>query len=150
MWPATGGNATDVMADYWVWWIAAAVLVGLELGTGTFYLLAVGVAFAGGGLAAWLGASMPMQMLIGGVLSVVAVYVAHHWRTKRATRPPLLPLDHGQAVRIDFWNSDGTARVSYRGTQWNAELAHPGGPRADTMYIVNTRGSTLILSDRRP
>jgi len=31
---------------YWVWWALAAILVGAELMTGTFYLLAVGVAFA--------------------------------------------------------------------------------------------------------
>jgi len=36
------------MTDYWTWWILAAVLVGAELVTGTFYLLAVGVAFAVG------------------------------------------------------------------------------------------------------
>ena len=30
---------------YWIWWVLAAVLVGAELFTGTFYLLAVGVAF---------------------------------------------------------------------------------------------------------
>ena len=60
------------MADYWIWWIAAALLVGLELATGTFYLLAVGVAFALGGVAAWLGASLPMQMTIGGTLAVIA------------------------------------------------------------------------------
>jgi membrane protein implicated in regulation of membrane protease activity len=28
------------MNDYWVWWILATLLVGAELLTGTFYLLA--------------------------------------------------------------------------------------------------------------
>ena len=42
------------MSDYWLWWIAATILVGAELVTGTFYLLALGVAFAFGGIAAWL------------------------------------------------------------------------------------------------
>ena len=45
------------MSAYWIWWALAAVLVGAELVTGTFYLLAVGVAFALGGVAAWLGAA---------------------------------------------------------------------------------------------
>ena len=138
------------MADYWIWWIAAALLVGLELATGTFYLLAVGVAFALGGVAAWLGASVPMQMAIGGTVAVVAVLIAHEWRKRRATPAPLLPLEFGQAVRVDRWNADGTARVVYRGTQWDAELAAPETYRAQTMYIVATRGSTLVLSDRRP
>ena len=47
------------MTDYWVWWVAAALLVGLELLLGTFYLLAVGIAFAVGGIVAWTGASAP-------------------------------------------------------------------------------------------
>ena len=138
------------MADYWIWWIAAALLVGLELATGTFYLLAVGVAFALGGVAAWLGASPPMQMMIGGTLAVIAVIVAHQWRKRRATPAPMLPLEQGHAVKVERWNADGTARVVYRGTQWDAEVAKPDTAHADTMYIVATHGSTLVLSDRRP
>ena len=138
------------MADYWIWWIAAALLVGLELATGTFYLLAVGVAFALGGVAAWLGASLPMQMMIGGTLAVIAVIVAHQWRKRRATPVPMLPLEQGHAVKVERWNADGTARVVYRGTQWDAEVAKPDTAHADTMYIVATHGSTLVLSDRRP
>jgi membrane protein implicated in regulation of membrane protease activity len=138
------------MADYWIWWIAAAVLVGSELVTGTFYLLAVGIAFAFGGLAAWFGASVPMQLTIAGVLAVIGITIAHHWRKKRGTPAPMLPLDRGQSVRVDRWNADGTARVVYRGTQWDAELAGPDTARSETMYIVSTRGSTLVLSDRRP
>ena len=38
------------MGGHWVWWSAAAVLVGAELVTGTFYLLAVGIAAAFGGV----------------------------------------------------------------------------------------------------
>ena len=32
------------MSAYWMWWIAAAALIAAELLTGTFYLLAVGIA----------------------------------------------------------------------------------------------------------
>ncbi len=138
------------MADYWIWWIAAALLVGLELATGTFYLLAVGVAFALGGVAAWFGAAFPLQTMIGGTLAVIALAVAHQWRKLRATSAPMHALDRGHAVKVDRWNADGTARVAYRGTNWDAEVASSDTPRADTMYIVATRGSTLVLSDRRP
>ena len=57
------------MADYWIWWILAAILVGAELMTGTFYLLAVGVAFAVGGLAAVLGVALPLQLVVAGVVA---------------------------------------------------------------------------------
>ena len=138
------------MAHFWIWWILAALLIGLELATGTFYLLAVGIAFGLGGAAAWLGASLPMQMIIGGATSAIALGVAHYWRKRVAVAPPMAPLDRGQTVRVHRWNADGTARVEYRGTQCNAELAAPDIARASTMYIVATRGSTLVLSDRRP
>ncbi|HEY3180741.1 MAG TPA: NfeD family protein [Casimicrobiaceae bacterium] len=138
------------MADFWIWWILAALLVGLELATGTFYLLALGLAFLLGGLAAWLGASLTMQMIIGGALSAIALAVAHHWRKRAATSAPMMHLDRGQAVHVEKWNADGTARVEYRGTQWNAEAAAADTVRSATMYIVATRGSTLVLSDRRP
>src|SRR5216110_3152717 len=99
------------MADFWIWWILAALLVGLELATGTFYLLALGVAFALGGVAAWLGASPTMQMIIGGALSGIALGVAHYWRKRVAPSAPMTPLDRGNAVQVHQWNADGTARV---------------------------------------
>jgi membrane protein implicated in regulation of membrane protease activity len=136
------------MAAYWIWWALAVILVGIELMTGTFYLLAVGVAFAAGGLAALLGAALPVQLIIGGVLSVAGTMAAHRWRQQRVPPPPP-SLDLGQSVRILEWKDDGSARVNYRGTQWDAELAAPGVPRAETMYIVGTRGSTLLIADRR-
>ena len=138
------------MADFWIWWILAALLVGLELATGTFYLLALGVAFVLGGVAAWLGASPTMQMIFGGALSAIALATAHHWRKRVSRSTPMTPLDRGHAVHVHKWNADGTARVEYRGTHWNAEVAAPDTVRSATMYIVATRGSTLVLSDRRP
>ena len=58
------------MGAFWIWWIAAAALIGAELLTGTFYLLAVGSAAAIGGLAAWLGVGSAWQFVIAGVLGV--------------------------------------------------------------------------------
>jgi len=138
------------MSVEWIWWIAAAVLIGAELLTGTFYLLAVGIAVALGGVAAWLGAAVPVQFAVAGVLGVALTIAAHRWRLARATPPPQAPLDVGQAVHVTTWNADGTTRVAYRGSTWDAELATPDVPRAETLYIVATRGSVLVLSDRRP
>ena len=137
------------MSADWIWWIAAAVLIGAELVTGTFYLLAVGAAFAIGGIAAWVGLSHPTQFTIAAVAGVVLVWLAHHWRQRRAPPAPQASLDVGQSVRVQGWNPDGTARVNYRGSQWTAELATPDTPRTETMYIVGTRGSVLVVADRR-
>ena len=133
------------MNDYWIWWILATLLIGAELVTGTFYLLAVGIAFAFGGVAAWFGAPLALQLVTAGVLAVIGTMLANRWRRRRGD-PPLLPgLDVGQSVRVEAWQPDGTARVVYRGTRWNGVLASEATPRRDTMYIVATRGSTLVL-----
>lgn len=138
------------MNGYWIWWIAAAVLIGAELLTGTFYLLAIGIAAALGGVVAYLGASVPVQYGVAGVLGVVLTVVAHRWRLARGTPAPQPSLDVGQTARVETWNADGTARVAYRGSTWDAELESSAVPRHETLYIVATRGSVLVLSDRRP
>jgi membrane protein implicated in regulation of membrane protease activity len=138
------------MAAHWVWWILGVVLIGAELITGTFYLLAIGAAFLVGGFAAWLGASTPIQLLVAGLLAFAGSFAAHRWRTRRATPPQQPPLDVGQAVQVQVWHPDGTARVVYRGTHWDAELARPDAGREKTMYIVRTRGSTLVIAPERP
>jgi membrane protein implicated in regulation of membrane protease activity len=135
---------------YWIWWLLAGALVAAELLTGTFFLLALGVAFAVGGLAALAGLSFEIQLLTAGVLSIAGTFLAHRFRRRRAAAPQEPAFDIGQAVRVQAWNPDGTARVAYRGTLWLAEPASPASPRADTMYIVAVRGSTLVIADQRP
>jgi membrane protein implicated in regulation of membrane protease activity len=138
------------MAAYWLWWIFAGLLVAAELFTGTYYLLAVGFAFAVGGLAAWLGVSPELQMAIAGVIALVGTMAAHRWRSTRGTPPPEVPFDVGQSVEVQAWNPDGTARVAYRGSLWTAQLASPDTPRSTSMVIVGMRGSTLVIADRLP
>ncbi len=43
--------------------------------------------------------------------------------TRRRHRKPAL--DVGQEVQVLAWNDNGTARVNYRGTQWDAAVASP-------------------------
>lgn len=137
------------MMLYWIWWVLAAVLIGVELLTGTFYLLAVGFAFVVGGVVAWMDGSLPTQLIVGGVLSVVGVMAAHQWRLRRALPEPQVSLDLGQSVRVQTWRDDGSARVEYRGTQWDAEMAAGEATRAETMVIVGVRGSTLVIAAQR-
>jgi hypothetical protein len=134
------------MSVHWMWWIAAMLLIGAELLTGTFYLLAVGIAVALGGVAAWLGAGVAVQFGIAGVLGVVLTIVAHRWRLGRATPPPQAGLDIGQSVKVPA-GATTAERASRRldvgrGARkrtFRAESSHAG-----------TRGSVLVLSDRRP
>ena len=55
------------MADWMVWLAVAGVLIVLELATGTFYLLMMAIGLAFGALAAWMGATMPVQTITAAV-----------------------------------------------------------------------------------
>jgi membrane protein implicated in regulation of membrane protease activity len=139
------------MVAYWIWWIVGAALVAVELLVGTFYLLVIGVAVACGGVAAWLGAPAPLQWLIAGALGVVGTMGLRRWKRRLMAKTPQQPgLDIGAQVQVMTWGPERTARVSYRGSSWDAELAAPDTPQAETMYISAMRGSVLILVDRRP
>jgi membrane protein implicated in regulation of membrane protease activity len=138
------------MAAYWMWWIVAAALIAAELLTGTFYLLVVGIAVACGGFAAVLGWSVAVQFLTASLLGVAGVIALNRWRQGHSAAPRQNALDVGQMVKVQSWGPDRTARVSYRGSTWDAELAAADTPQAETMYIAAMRGSVLILSDRRP
>jgi membrane protein implicated in regulation of membrane protease activity len=113
------------MTDYWTWWILAALLVGAELVTGTFYLLAVGSAFAVGGVAALLGVGLPLQLVVAGVVAVAATMVAHKWRGQRVP-PPTPSLDLGQtAARSGTRSSPNPARRARRPCISSAREARP-------------------------
>jgi membrane protein implicated in regulation of membrane protease activity len=138
------------MSAYWMWWTVAAALIAAELLTGTFYLLVIGIAVACGGIAAFLGWGEPYQWLTASVLGVIGVVALERWKRGRGRSPDQPALDVGQMVRVQKWGPDRTARVTYRGSTWDAELVTPDTPQAETMYIAAMRGSVLILSDRRP
>jgi membrane protein implicated in regulation of membrane protease activity len=138
------------MADYWIWWVLAAALVGLELVTGTFYLLAVGVAFALGGLAAVLGASLPIQLLIGGVAAVAGTIAAHQWRKGHAMPAPQDPAStSGRKSGAVVARQRYGARHLSRNAVGRRNRGAPRTARADHV-IVGTRGSTLVVAASKP
>lgn len=133
------------------WLILALILAGLEMLSGTFYLLAISVGMACGALAAWIGLSLPTQMIIAAIVGIIAVIALHRWRRTRL--PPAEPsaaMEFGQRVKILDWQDERHARVQYRGSQWDAELApHAKGGHAD-YFIVAIRGATLIIDHHTP
>ncbi len=139
------------MTTYALWWIAAATLIAVELVSGTFYLLVIGIAVACGGIAAWLGAALPLQWLIAGVLAIAGTFWIKRWKRDIAAKTPQQPgLDIGAQVQVIAWGPNRTARVAYRGSTWDAELAAPDTPQLETMFIAAMRGSVLILSEQPP
>lgn len=140
------------MADWSFWLVAAGATAILELFTGTFYLLMIAIGLATGALAALAGAGTPAQTIVAALVGLVATAVLRRSKFGRPTRSdtardPNVNLDIGQTVNVPQWQ-DGTARVMYRGAQWDVELA-PGAHAltAPGQYTIReVRGSRLIVA----
>jgi len=132
------------MPMYAIWWILAAVLVGVELVSGTFYLLVYGTAAAAAGLVAWLGAGMVAQLLTAAVIGVAGTLVLRRW--KRGTDRPefnVQEMDIGQTVQLESWQGD-RGQVKYRGALWDAEAESAGVDSMRPLVIRAIRGNTLV------
>ena len=138
------------MADSTLWWLLAGAAVAVELITGTFYLLMLGIGMAAGALAAHVGASTPMQLVVAAVVGGGAVAGWHVLRGRRlAGAAPgagaNLDFDAGEPVHVDAWTADNTTQVRYRGTVWTVVPAGgtPEGSGAHKVRRVD--GSRLVL-----
>ena len=130
--------------EHYVYWFSIAVgLLIVEMATGTFYMLMLSLAFGAGGAVAFAGLDLPLQMLLGALVGVVGIFALRRVKT---TTQVVQGLDIGQAVNVVVWHEDGTARVRYRGAEWDAELESSDLPHKDTLYIKEIHGSKLVLT----
>ncbi len=135
------------MQAYVVWWIVAAVLVAVELTSGTFYLLVYGIAAVVAGLAAWFGAGVTAQLLIAAVIAAVGTLALRHW--SRSTAHPestVQDMDIGQSVQVESWQ-DGRGQVKYRGALWDAEAESARVDSTQPLVIRAVKGNTLVLGN---
>jgi membrane protein implicated in regulation of membrane protease activity len=138
------------MQNYIVWIAAGFALVLAELASGTFYLLVLGIAAFAGGAAAWFGAGFGAQAVIAAAVALIGVWWVHQ-RRKSIGGKPMPGLDLGQPVAFDSWvnQTEGMARVKYRGTLWDAHMHMPAGesPAPGDIYYINAAdGSTLHVA----
>ena len=137
------------------WWIAAGVAVAVELLTGTFYLLLIGLGLAAGALAAHAGLASTAQIVIAALTGGGATAL---WHFKRARHPQSAPvrensdaqLDIGAKVTVTQWNDDLTARINYRGSSWTAHLQRGAAVRSGEHVVVAVEGNWLVLSPSDP
>ena len=135
-----------------VWAVIGLVLVIVEVVTGTFYLLMLGVAAFGAALAAWLGLGFSAQSIVAVVVSAVGCYGVHLYRAKNSAQQ-MAPIDAGMPASFESWLDAGSrlARVRYRGASWDArveggEAVEPGA----TLYVLAADGNTLRVAKNKP
>jgi len=135
-----------------LWGVTGLVLVIVELVTGTFYLLMLGIAAFGAALAAWLGFEFSVQTVVAIVVSVVGCWGVHVYKAKNRAQQ-MAPLDAGMPASFESWldAAERRAKVRYRGASWEArvdglEAIEPGA----TVYVLATEGNTLRVAKNRP
>lgn len=135
------------MQAYVWWWILSAVLVGVELTSGTFYVLVYGVAAAAAGVVALLGAGLVMQLLAAGVIAVLGTLALRHWkRGTDHTESTAQDLDIGKSVQVESWQA-GRGQVKYRGAVWDAEAESTAVDGTRPLVIRAVKGNTLVLGN---
>jgi membrane protein implicated in regulation of membrane protease activity len=134
-----------------LWAITGLALVIVELLTGTFYLLMLGVAAFGAAGTAWLGYDFPAQVVVGALIAAAGCYAVHVYRAKNRTQQ--MSVDAGMPASFETWIDSGArlARVRYRGASWDArvegvEALEPGA----IVYVLATDGNTLKVVKNRP
>ncbi len=135
-----------------VWAVAGLVLVIVELLTGTFYLLVLGIAAFGAALAAWLGLQFSAQSVVAALIGAIGCYAVHLYRARNRAEQ-MAPIDAGMPASFESWLDAGArlARVRYRGASWDARVE--GGDALEpgsTVYVLAADGNTLRVTKNRP
>lgn len=138
------------MNESTLWWLMAGGAVALELATGTFYLLMLALGLAAGAVAAHAGSGLTGQVIAVAAVGGGAVAALTALRRRRSGDPSAralrsVELDIGETVQIDAWQSDGTARVRYRGTEWTAMHREGVAPRTGPHRVAELVGNRLLV-----
>jgi membrane protein implicated in regulation of membrane protease activity len=142
------------MEPYLLWIVAGFILVIMELVTGTFYLLVIGVGAFAGAIVAAVGGGYLAQAIGACVVALAGTWFVNRWRRMRqpgSARDNFLDL--GQPVVLESWVDAGsrTARVKYRGTTWDARVEAGAHAELGATLIINGQdGSTLLVGATPP
>ena len=133
------------MATYLLWAIAGFVLIIVELLSGTFYLLVLGIAALVGALAAFLGAAVWVQVIVAAGAALIGIYVVRgRWSMPPRAGHSSNSLEIGQTVVLESWvnQASGMARVKYRGSSWDAKVELPAA--VDDVLVIKAQENGVL------
>lgn len=137
----------------WHWLILGVVLLGLELMTGSTYILWPAVSALAVGLLLFIAPAMgwEMQMMLFFLLSIATLVLGrtHLQRLVKGGEPSSLN-DPGQALVgrqveavSDFTGTEG--RVVVGDTQWSARMTSGTAKAGELLRVEAVQGATLIV-----
>ena len=142
--------------ESWLGWLVLGfVLVIIELVSGTFYLLVLGIGAFAAALVAYLGGNVLTQAVVGSGVAIAGAFVVHGWHARRrGSDADANFLDRGQPAVLESWTDEAGSRVRvrYRGSSWDARVIGASARPAPgaTLYITGQEGSTLLVAPAPP
>ena len=142
------------MEPYILWLAAGLLLMALEMASGAFVLLPIGLGAATTGVLVWAGVPINLSMQLGlfGVFSVLALWLLRPLLKRGLQRAPDSYNEHaGQTVVVESTithaASGSTGTVKYRGSSWQARAAEPEQTFAtgSTLSIASVDGIVLVV-----
>ena len=141
---------------FWHWWILAGILLILELTSPVFFFLWLGFAAAAVGFILLLipGLGLEIQLVMFGVLSVVAVVA---WRRYREVHPPKSdqPLlnQRGQQYKDRVFTLDepivnGVGKVEVDDSTWRVK--GPDLPAGQRVRVTGVDGVVFVVESAEP
>ena len=140
------------MEHYLIWLLVGFGLVIVELLSGTFYLLMLGIAAFGGAAVAFLGQGFQVQTIVAACVAAAGCYAVHVYRSRNA-KEQMASVDAGQPAAFESWVDEGAgrARVRYRGASWDAQVDGSGSLEPGALlYVQANEGNSLSVSRQRP
>ncbi len=144
--------AASEMDDYLAWLIAGFVLVIVELVSGSFYLLVLGIAAFAGAAVAYAKLGIAVQAITAAVVAVAGMGWVRKYRSRTKGEVMRSP-DHGQPAPFETWidRDARRARVKHRGVSWEAVVeGDVSGQPGEVLYVLAVDGNTLKVSKTRP
>jgi len=133
--------------DFISWSVLGILFMLVEFATGTLYMLAIGLAFVYPAIADYAGAPLGIQLIALSAGTLVHALIVMMWRKRKPSRPPSnIPSDVGQRVEVIEWLDECTARVKFRGEEWQADKVKSEMPDAAHGIIQSVHGNRLIIS----
>ena len=142
------------MDPYILWLAAGLLLMALEMASGAFVLLPIGLGAATTGVLVWAGVPINLSVQLGlfGVFSVVALWLLRPLLKRWLQHASDSYNEHaGQTVVVESTITHAargsTGTVKYRGSSWQARAAEPEQTFAtgSTLSIASVDGIVLVV-----
>jgi membrane protein implicated in regulation of membrane protease activity len=148
------GQIADLLVThpFWLWLIVAAIILAVEVATGSGWLLwPAGVAAVVGASTLVLPLSLPMELLLFAGLTIVTTLLARRYLPRSLVSDGSPDINDNVARLIGHKGraacafANGQGRVDIDGKEWEAELPAGGElPSGAAVEVVGVKGGSRL------